>query len=475
MYQEKIEQYFATHKDAMLKDIADWVRIPSVGDAPIGDAPYGKENVKALTAAIALAEAFGFQTTNYDNYVMAADFNDKPKSLDILAHLDVVPAPAKDWTITQPFEPVIQDGKIYGRGTADDKGPAVAALYAMKAVKDLGIPLQYNVRLILGTDEERGGSDLDYYYSKEKEAPMSFTPDASFPVINVEKGRLSTEIKAEFPADATLPRLVRIKGGHTVNVIPDEATAVLEGIVAKDIAPLVQKVEETTKISFSVTEKENLLTVSAKGTGGHAASPEDANNAVTGLVELLCQLPLATSEGFTKLKALGELFPHGDWTGKHAGVASYDDISGDTTISLNILTMDDTSLSSFFDGRCSLNATEENLNQVFQQVTKERGLVFVDKPLAPPHHVPCDSDFVKTLLKCYEQYSGEKGECLAIGGGTYVHNLENGVAFGAAMPDTNNNMHGADEFAVIEELVMSAKIFTQAIIELCGEDSKINL
>ena len=117
-----------------------------------------------------LAKEAGFSVTNYDNYVMAADLGPQPAELDILAHLDVVPV-SDSWTVTQPFEPLVKDGKIYGRGTADDKGPAVAALYAMKAIKELGIPLKKGVRLILGTDEECGSSDLEYYYARKRKRP----------------------------------------------------------------------------------------------------------------------------------------------------------------------------------------------------------------------------------------------------------------------------------------------------------------
>lgn len=100
--------------------------------------------------------------------------------MDVLAHLDIVPA-GDGWTVTEPFVPVVKDGKIYGRGTADDKGPAIAALYAMRAVKELGIPVKKNVRLILGTDEECGSSDIRHYYSVEEEAPMTFSSGRQLP------------------------------------------------------------------------------------------------------------------------------------------------------------------------------------------------------------------------------------------------------------------------------------------------------
>ena len=158
MYKEKISRYIDAHRKEMLEDIGALCRINSVkGSYRIGK-PYGEGCSEALRTALHIAECYGFSINNYDNYVGTVDMNDKEAQLDILAHLDVVPA-GDGWTVTEPFEPVVKDGKIYGRGTADDKGPAIAALYAMRAVNELGIPMKKNVRLILGTDEECGSSD----------------------------------------------------------------------------------------------------------------------------------------------------------------------------------------------------------------------------------------------------------------------------------------------------------------------------
>ena len=167
----KLDAYFEAHREEMIRDICRLVKIPSQrGEAKPG-APFGEGPVKALEEAMAMAREIGLKVTNYDNYVCAADLNDAPTELDVLAHLDVVPV-SDSWRVTKPFEPLVKDGRIYGRGTADDKGPAVAALYAVKALKDLGIPLSKNVRLILGTDEECGSSDIAHYYDIEEEAPM---------------------------------------------------------------------------------------------------------------------------------------------------------------------------------------------------------------------------------------------------------------------------------------------------------------
>ncbi len=139
MYRKEIEGFIDAHKDEMIEDICTLCRINSEKNALCGGKALWGGPFEALQAALAMAEGYGFTIRNYDNYVGTADLNDKERQLDILAHLDVVPA-GEGWTVTQPFEPVVKDGKLYGRGTADDKGPAVAALYAMRAVKELGIP-----------------------------------------------------------------------------------------------------------------------------------------------------------------------------------------------------------------------------------------------------------------------------------------------------------------------------------------------
>lgn len=466
MEKAQIEAYFAAHKQELLDDICRVVRIKSdKGESEPGK-PFGAGPAAALAEVLRIAENMGFRTQNYDNYVGTVDANDKEPQLNILAHLDVVPA-GNGWTVTQPFEPMERDGRLYGRGTADDKGPAIAALYALKAVKDLDVPLQKNVRLIVGTDEECGSSDIAYYYSKEKESPMTFSPDASFPVINVEKARLEGELTARFTPSEMLPRVRRADAGVKANVVHDAACALVEGLTAEALAPYLQQAEERTGAHFAAAPAENGAEITAKGKAAHASTPEQGNNALTALLTLLAALPLAQSDGAAKLRALARLFPHGDTTGSAAGVAMRDDVSGPLTISLNMLHVDETGISGVFDCRAPVCATEDNLQNVLARRLEEAGFA-LEPHFSPAHHVPGDTPFVRTLLKCYEQYTGRKGECLYTGGGTYVHSLKNGVAFGCSLPETDNRMHGADEFAVVDELLLAGQIFTQAIIDLCG-------
>jgi succinyl-diaminopimelate desuccinylase len=467
MYKKEIEDYVESHKQEMIDDICMLCRINSEKMPYKEGMPYGEGPFQALSEALSMMESYGFSITNYDNYVGTADMNEKEPQLDILAHLDVVPA-GEGWKETQPFEPIVKGNKLIGRGTSDDKGPAIAALYAMRAVKELNIPLKKNVRLILGTDEECGGSDLPHYYSVEKEAPMTFSPDASYPVVNTEKGRMDGHFTAAFTPSDKLPKLVSLEAGVKENVVPGKALATVKGVDKDVLDQAAVDCENKTGIQFVFETEGDLVTITAIGAGAHASTPKEGNNALTGLLTFLTKLPLAECEQVTMIHSLLELIPHGDTSGKGLGVAMSDEISGDLTIAFSLLKINESSLDGTFDSRCPICVTKENFLEVAKKNLAEKGFTLHNDSITPPHHVDGESHFVKTLLSAYETYTGRKGECVAMGGGTYVHDLKNGVAFGASMPETDNRMHGADEFAFIDELVVSAKIFAQVIVDLCS-------
>ena len=324
-----------------------------------------------------------------------------------------------------------------------------------------------NVRLILGTDEECGSSDITHYYSVEKEAPMTFSPDASFPVINIEKGRIGGNFTAEFEPSDRLPKMVSFHSGTKTNVVPGAAEALFEGLDGDETGALAKSMEEELGIRFTVSSEDGCLKIAAAGENGHAMAPWKGKNALTGLLSLIERLPLAECGQVKTVRALNRLMPHGDWYGEALGIKMSDEESGELTLAFSMLDISEKSLEGEFDSRCPICATKENTIDVIREKMEADGISFNTEEMKPPHHVPADSDFVKTLLSAYEKYSGRKGECIAIGGGTYVHNLKNGVAFGAALPETENHMHGPDEFAVVDELTMSAKIFAQVIVDLC--------
>ncbi|MDO5345178.1 MAG: Sapep family Mn(2+)-dependent dipeptidase [Lachnospiraceae bacterium] len=467
MYRKRIDAYIDSKKQEMLEDLKKLVRINSQREDAQPGMPYGKGPAMALDAAEELMRGYGLNTRNYDHYVVTGDLGEGEKELDILAHLDVVPV-TDGWTVTEPFEPLVLDGKIYGRGTSDDKGPAIAALYALRAIRELQLPLKKSVRLVLGSDEECGSSDLEYYYSKEKEAPCTFTPDGDFPVINLEKARLSREFEAAFPQSRMLPGIERLKAGDKVNVVPAKAEAVFVGLAEAELKQAAEKAAETTKAQFAWKKQENRIVLSVKGTAAHASTPEAGNNALTALLYLLTLLPIADCGGYRRLCALSRMFPHGDTKGEALKVDMADEESGALTMNLGILDYQDGSLKGAFDSRAPLCATDENLTEKMRKAFADAGMQMEEGAMIPAHHVPADSYFVRTLLESYERYTGIKGKPLAIGGGTYVHELERGVAFGCGIEGVDNHMHGDDEFMELDTLFLSAKIFADVILKLCN-------
>lgn len=464
MYQKQIEAFIDSHVDEMIEDVKTLVRIDSKRGMALPGKPYGIGPAQAIEEAQKMMEKYGLAARNYENYVVAGDFNNKEKQLDILAHLDVVTV-TPDWTVTQPFEPVVIDGRLYGRGTSDDKGPAVAALYAMRAIKECGIDLKKNVRLILGADEECGSSDLKYYYSIEKEAPMSFTPDADFPLINIEKGHLAKEFTASFEKEDLASEVTAFHGGDKVNVVPANAYALVRGLSKEVIEEAAAK--ETDGVAYTVTEENGLVKIAAKGVAAHASTPEIGKNAVCALLGLLSRLPLAEGKKQTVIRNCVKLFPMTDYHGAALGVDLEDEISGRLSMNLGIMDLENDVLTGVFDSRIPLCGTDENVTEVIRKNMAEHGLTLEEGKMGEGHYVPADSPLVKSLLDSFEKYSGVKGEPMAIGGGTYVHGLERGVAFGCAMEGIDNHMHGDDEFMEVDVLVMSAKIFADAILKLC--------
>jgi len=466
-YREKLDRWVDEHEEEMVADIAKLVAIDSTKGKAEKGKPFGEGPAAAVALMEKLMQDYGLKTRNYENYCIAGDLpGSGDKALDILAHLDVVPV-SNDWTVTKPFVMKREGDRIYGRGTSDDKGPAVAALYALRAIKELGLPLERGVRLLCGSDEETGSSDLAYYYGIEKEADYTFSPDADYPLINIEKARLSKSFTAQTDAGTCL---LSIHAGDKSNVIPGKAYACIRGISDDVLMDTAVRSEALTGASFKVEDAgmTDCRKISVRGKTGHAASPEGGVNALTALLSFIDLLAIDDGEGSRMIRHLAQMFPFGDHHGTAAGVDMEDEESGRLTLSLTVLDYEDGVLKGTFDARAPLCAADENLTAKLSKRFAGAGMKMEEGGMIPAHCVSADSHLVQILLASYELYFGKKGEPIAIGGGTYVHELERGVAFGCALPEVDNRMHGDDEFAEVSVLVKSVKIFADAILRLCG-------
>ncbi len=438
-YQKEIHEYLVQHQHEMLSLLGNLIAVRSVQGPAQEHAPFGTEPAKALQIMLEACQQSGFVTDNVDFYTGSADLNQKAPALGILAHLDVVPE-GGGWN-HNPYqmEYDTESDQLFGRGTSDDKGPAVAALFAMKAVSDLRIPMKAGVRLIFGTNEENGSEDLAYYMKHRTLPPMVFTPDGDYPVINLEKGMIRLKLSAEFTDKKS--GIIKLEAGEVINAVPAKAEA----------------------IPGHLHE-----TVTIEGKNAHASTPEQGENALTKLLQFLVNSSLLPECRQTDIiRKLAECFPHGETDGKALGIAAEDAVSGSLTCVLSVMQMNAGEMTAYVDIRFPVCCTGAEIVKKLQESLAPVNIevLICDEP----HHTDENSEFVQTLLRIYENTTGLKGECLAIGGGTYVHHIEGGVAFGATFPDTDVHMHGADEFIKLEHLMLDAEMMALAMTELCGE------
>jgi len=462
----EVEAIIDADKGLMTEALAELIRIPSKTSPALPGMPYGKQCADALAVALKRAESLGFSTNNCNNILGWAEFGEGTELLAVLAHLDVVPE-GDGWT-ADPFGAEIVSGRMYGRGTQDDKGPAIAALFAMSAIKKAGLKTDRRVRLILGCDEENGSSDMAYYAQNCELPGLCFSPDAEYPVVNGEKGMLRVSVRGSYPVNDKLPRVLSASGGDRINIVAPKSTAVIAGMDYSTLSGICSAISKQTGVTISLSEElfesVSAIRVSIAGKGAHAATPEEGNSANTVLFALLAALPLADGAISAQLAELIRLFPHGDTRGYAAKIAVKDDVSGELTCNPGLFELGESGFTAKLDIRYPITADGGSIFAALKTVSS-----LVDISLSadvPPHYVPPESSLVKGLLSAYTDVTGKEGYCFSIGGGTYARVFDGGVSFGCLFPGGEDRMHKADEYISIDELVLNAKIISRAIINL---------
>ncbi len=468
MNYEKLDARVAALKDEMIADLKRWISVPSVLDAAQENAPFGEPTRRMLDMALADAKKYGFEVRDFDGYAGDVSLGHGEQTLGMLCHLDVVPV-ADDWK-HDPWGGEIENGKLYGRGAIDDKGPALCALYAMRAVRDCGIPLKDGVRLILGCDEETGMEDMRYYASKEKMPDYGFSPDADFPVINIEKGGLNLLLSRYEPVeDSGEVRLMSLYAGVRPNVVPGTAQAVLQAEDAQAFEAHVKEAAKARNFDIDCAVEGTKITLTANGASVHASFPQLGKNAAGMLLIVLSDLGV----GGKMQKAIGALAEKVgiEYTGEALGIAQSDELSGALTCNLGILRYDGHYLSAELDIRYPLCANEPSMLGAAAMAVSEGGLSVARLHGHTPLHVPADHKIVRGLLEVYHDVTGLPAYAFAIGGGTYSRMMPNTVAFGINFPGDVDVCHMPDEFIDIEKMMLSVKIFAHAIVHLAGSEN----
>lgn len=461
-----LNQFLDTQREDMIADLQKWIQIPSVKEPAEGDAPFGKPCKQALEVALSRAEEMGFSVGNLDNYIGYADYGSGESTFGLLVHVDVVPA-GEGWTDSKPFEGKIVGNRIFGRGTSDDKGPAVAALYALYAIKQSGLALNKKVRIIFGADEESGWADIAHYKKYQPLPDFAISPDGQYPVVNAEKGILHVNLSKTYEATKLPATILSIESGNRPNVVPGEATAVIVGIPIAIVKQIAQEVEKASKstIHVSLDEQTNQIKVVVHGMSAHGSTPEEGINALNVLCDLLVRLPFEEDNHpvFQEVVHLCDRFPFEDYEGQSLGIACQDEESGKLSCSFNMLSLGQSGYEGAVDIRYPITFTAPPLMEKIIAA----GLNATVRSQSAPHSVSSKSELVQTLLRVYEENTGREGYCIACGGGTYARAIENAVTFGCQFPNTENSMHQPNEFIDLDEFLLNAKILAQAILALC--------
>ncbi len=466
-YNETIDRLIEGWREEIFEKLRGWVAIDSKNAPAEGyGKPFGSEVRKMLDKALSDAEAMGFETAQFDGYAGHVTMGEGEQTMGILAHLDIVPA-GEGWT-HDPFGGEIADGRFYARGAIDNKGPALAALYAMRAVRDAGIKLKDTVRLILGCDEETGMTDMKHYASCVKLPDYGFSPDAEYPLINIEKGGLGLMLTAvcEDDADAEIP-VYEMYAGERPNVVPGTAWAEV-GTKKVSCEELKKRIADE---RVEVTDLGNgRARVTATGVSAHASTPHLGLNAA-GLLAIALKNANAGGGSREAIAALADKIGL-EGHGQSLGIAAEDELSGKLTCNLGILRFDGRVMTARLDIRYPIIVETEGEGATCGKMCMALcGTPFSVRKVGGHGvlHVPAEHKVVKGLLSVYHDITGREAYTVAIGGGTYSRTMPNTVAFGPCFPGDVDPCHVADESIEVDKLMLSIRIMAHAIETLAGE------
>ena len=410
----------------IVKNLSQAITYDSSQGEPAEGMPFGKGVAGCLDFYLSLAEFMGFRTRNYDNYVGEICWGEG-KDFAVLAHVDVVPA-GSGWT-HQPFGGEIDNanGRIWGRGAMDDKGPAMIVLYAMRALRDEGFKPARTIKLILGCNEETGWACIDHYNKVAVMPEEGISPDADFPVIYAEKGIL----QARFAFDAAGARFSGLKGGERPNMVCDYCEA--EAAADEDRLAELNLICENGKVI-------------SRGKSAHGSTPDKGVNAIPAMLKYL---------GLNDVRE--QLF------GQYMGLKGLRDETGPLTFSPNVIAQDGDKIYVTCDIRYPATMKREDIISVLDRCGAPYEVLHDQLPL----YNDKNSRLIRTLSEVYNEVTGKTLSPVAIGGGTYARALRYGAAFGPEEEGEESTIHQPDEYITFEKIQKCFEIYKLALKRLC--------
>lgn len=476
-YLDLIEQ----NREEMIRTLQELIAIKSVVEPAAEGMPFGSGVQAAFEYMLTKAKADGFDTENTDNYGGHIEFGGylldeqgemvgtSDEVMGILCHLDVVPE-GKDWD-HEPYGGELVEDKIYGRGAIDDKGPAVAAYYAMKALKDAGVVPEKKVRLVLGLDEETGWKGMEYYLKHVKHPDFGFSPDGEFPAINGEMGMLIFDLAKKIGKSAANAKGISLRsmtGGNAPNMVADHARAVIKADSYEDVKEKAAEFRKDTGYQINTKGVGKNLEITVQGISAHGARPNKGLNAISVLMKFFDEINLENDDVRDFIDFYNTYIGF-DLTGESIGCGFEDEPSGKLIFNVGMVKIDDESASITVNIRYPVTMNDEQVFDAILPVVNQYDLGIVKRDHKKPIYIDKDDPMIRTLMEVYKKHTGDvNSEPLVIGGGTYARAVKNTVAFGADFPGEPELAHQKNEHISIEKLIKCAKIFADAIFELAG-------
>lgn len=474
---ERVDRWIEEHREALVEDICRLIRIESVSDAALAKpgAPFGPGCRGALDTYMEIAREHGLAVRDREGYVGEAyvpQWDKKEKCVGLMGHLDVVPAEG-DWQ-APPFGGVVRDGLIIGRGSQDNKGPCMAALYAVLCLRDLGIELQYDVRALAGTDEEMGMRDAEYYARQADIPDLIVVTDSGFPICFGERGIVGGSMAALRPLSR---RFISFEAGSVPSMVPDYAQATLK----KDDA-LMRALERASLPEDCGWREENgNVVVWAKGIGGHLAFSEGMRNAIGVLLRALLDCGIAEDPSDRALLAFAaEVTSTCD--GAPLGIACEDEVSGRMRFGSGVMKLEEGCIRLSFSARAPLSADCRAISERITSAAEAHGFRIDGLRAFSGKHFPRETPVVQTLSTVFKEETGLQWEPQIFAAGTHVRKLPNAVAFGpgglagncqgvpaVCMPAGHGEAHQPDEAQSIAALCKALKIYICGMIALDGK------
>lgn len=459
----KIDAYIAAHREEITGILMRLVRIPSVRSAVEKDAPYGVPCADFLREVGKLYQEMGLSPhVASENGYITALYGKGEKTLGIFSHGDVVP-PGEGWLYTEPFQPVIKDGFMIGRGCNDDKSGLVQMLYAVKMIEELGFPLQNRLLLFTGMNEESGMEDVIAFAKNEKMPDASIVPDGEYPFYSGEKGRVTFWLQKERTPGAILA----FTGGDSFNRVLDTAEALIEATPSRK-----KEIEEkiSGKDAFGLAEKDGVLHLTAKGLTAHAASPEKGINAANMLAELLADCDSLLEKDRLLMRETAEILK--SHYGEALGIHGEDSVFGKLTCVNGMVKTEGGKLSLSFDVRYGLQITGEEILEKAKRT--KAGWQVTDAEGSDGYNLENTHPIAMALRRAYAFVSGDDRDGKKLPAGTYARHLQNAFSIGTAaeykgkadFPEGHGGVHQPDEAISVNGFLEGLKILICMILEV---------